>query len=275
MGNILDQIVSDKRREVAEAKQRTPIEALKEQAASMDPPRNFFAAVTQDSPHINVIAEVKKASPSAGLIREDFDPVKIAQGYGTNGAVAISCLTDSKYFQGDLAYLKMIKEHVTLPVLRKDFMIDPYQLYEARAAGADAILLIAECLSEGEFVDMLNLATELKLTSLVEVHETDSLLRVQPHIQISHADYTLLGINNRNLKEMKTDLNHTLRMLDLVENTKILVSESGIRTHDDVERLRRAGVRSVLVGEHLMKQPDPGKALEALIYGDALNGDDR
>jgi indole-3-glycerol phosphate synthase len=154
---------------------------------------------------------------------------------------------------------------VPLPVLRKDFIVDPYQVYEARAAGADAILLISECLDEAEMIDLLILATELRLTTLVEVHDVESLLKVRPHIGFPHPTYTLLGINNRDLKTMTTDLNHTLRLLDMVENRDILVSESGIKTPADVRRLRLAGVHRILVGEHLMRQPDVGAALKELV----------
>ena len=268
MANILEQIIDDKRAEVEAAKAELPLERLEAEAMATSKPRNFFAAVQHPNETINVIAEVKKASPSAGLIREDFDPVKIARAYERAGAAAISCLTDAKYFQGSLDYLRRIKQNVKLPVLRKDFLIDRYQLFEARAAGADAVLLIAECLAEGELVDMLICATQLELTVLLEVHDTDSLLKVRPHIGFPHAGYCLLGINNRDLKTMTTDLNHTLRMLDLVEDPSILVSESGIKTHDDIQRLRAAGINAVLVGEHLMKQDDVEHALRTLIHGD-------
>ncbi|MBI1369580.1 MAG: indole-3-glycerol phosphate synthase TrpC [Planctomycetes bacterium] len=267
MANILDEIVAHKRTEVQAAKARLPQEHLEAQADRSSKPRNFFAAVTRKSPTINVIAEVKRASPSAGLIRPDFDPVAIAKAYHAGGAAAISCLTDEKYFQGKLEYIRRIKEAVPLPVLRKDFIVDPYQIYESRAAGADAVLLIAECLEEALLIDLLILATQLQLTVLLEVHDMDSLLRVRPHIGFPHAGYCLLGINNRDLRTMTTDLNHTLRLLTMVENTDILVSESGIRTHDDVARLKSAGVNAVLVGENLMKQPDPGAALKTLIHG--------
>lgn len=267
MANILDQIVAHKRIEVQKAKQLAPLELMRQRATDAAKPRNFFASVTRKSSHINVIAEIKKASPSAGLIREDFDPVAIAQAYQRGGASCISCLTDEKYFQGKLDYIAQIKQAVDLPVLRKDFMVDPYQLYEAKVAGADAVLLIAECLPEAELVDMLILATELQLTSLVEIHDVDSLLMVRPHLGFPHPRYCLLGINNRDLRTMTTDLNHTLRLLDMVEDPSILVSESGIRTHDDVQRLRQAGVNAVLVGEHLMRQPDVEIALRQLRTG--------
>ena len=264
MANILDQIIADKRREVAEAKAKLPLEHLEARAADTARPRNFFKAVTQPSPTINVIAEVKRASPSAGLIREDFDPVAIAKAYHAGGAAAISCLTDQKYFQGDLSYIDKIKAAVPLPVLRKDFIIDPYQLYESRVAGADAVLLIAECLDEARLIDLLILATQLQLTVLLEVHEMDSLLKVRPHIGFPHAGYCLLGINNRDLKSMTTDLNHTLRLVDMVENRSILVSEGGINEPADIVKLRSVGVNSVLVGNALLRKSNVQRTLEWL-----------
>lgn len=268
MANILDDIVANKRVEVARAQQDEPLERIKQRALEAPKPRNFFAAVTERSATMNVIAEIKKASPSAGVIREDFDPVALAEAYHAGGARAISCLTDERYFQGSLDYIARIKQAVPLPVLRKDFIVDPYQLYEARAAGADAVLLIAECLNEAEMVDLLILATQLQLTILLEVHDVEALLRVRPHVGFPHRGYCLLGINNRDLRAMSTDLNHTLRLLDMVEDPSILVSESGIRTHEDIQRLFQAGIRVVLVGEHLMKQPDVAAALRDLITGD-------
>jgi indole-3-glycerol phosphate synthase len=265
MADILAQIIAHKRVEIAVALQARPLGDVKKAAADSEAPRNFFQAVTRPAGELRVIAEIKKASPSAGLIRPDFDPVAIANAYFENGAAAISCLTDERFFQGSLGYIRLIKDAVPLPVLRKDFIVDPYQLYEARAAGADAVLLIAECLEENELVDLLILATELKLTTLVEVHEVESLLKVRPHIGFPHPKYTLLGVNNRNLKTMTTDLAHTLRLLALVDNIDVLVSESGIRTPGDVRRLREAGIHRILVGEHLMRQPDVGAALRALM----------
>ncbi|QDU34374.1 Indole-3-glycerol phosphate synthase [Poriferisphaera corsica] len=267
MSDILAKIVEDKKVEV-EARQRVvSLEEMKARAKAESHPRNFFKAMTAKRDHVSVIAEVKKASPSAGLIREDFDPAAIAKNYEANGAAAISCLTDEKYFQGDLSYIQRIRAEVDLPVLRKDFMIDEYQVWEARAAGADAILLIAECLEVPRLIDLMILATELKMTTLLEVHDVESLLAVRPHVGFPHEKYMLLGINNRNLREMKTDINHTIRLLDMVEQPEILVSESGIRTHDDVVKLMNAGVTKVLVGEHLMRQGDEGKALRKLIHG--------
>jgi len=266
--DILGQIVRHKREEIATARRRVSLPDIKARARDTEPPRNFFAAMTRPTDQLRVIAEVKKASPSAGIIREDFDPVRIAEQYHQNGAAAISCLTDRRFFKGALAYLRRIKASVPLPVLRKDFIVDPYQVYEARAFGADAVLLIAECLGEAELLDLLILATELKMTTLVEAHDVENLLKVRPHLGFPHPQYTLLGINNRDLRTMTTDLNHTLRMLDLVEQPELLVSESGIRTHADTQKLMANGVNKVLVGEHLMRQPDPGVALKNLIHGD-------
>jgi indole-3-glycerol phosphate synthase len=262
---MLAEIVAHKRTEVAAAAAVRPLAAVRDAAAAADPPRNFFAAVTRPKHELRVIAEIKKASPSAGLIREDFDPVALAKSYHANGAAAISCLTDEKYFQGSLDSIRQIKAATPLPVLRKDFIIDPYQIYEARAAGADAVLLIAECLGEAQLLDLLILATELRLTSLVEVHDYESLIQVQSHVGFPHPGYQLLGINNRDLKTMTTDVKHTLDLLGEVPNRDILVSESGIRTREDLDRLAEAGVHRVLVGEHLMRQPDVGVALRELM----------
>src|SRR5690606_35052831 len=185
--------------------------------------------------------------------------------YADNGAAGIACLTDSPYFGGDLAWLEQIKSAGGLPVLRQDFIIHPRQPWDSRAHGADALLLIAECLNESQLVDMLILAQQLRLTALVETHDMDNLLRVRPHVGFPHPSYGLLGINNRNLSTLEVDLNHTLRLLALVDDPSVLVSESGIRTRDDLTRLRSAGVRIMLVGEHLMKQSDPGAALAELL----------
>jgi indole-3-glycerol phosphate synthase len=268
----LREIVEHKRAEVDRAKSQVSMAELEALVAQADPPRNFFRAVTRhpDALHFSVIAEVKRRSPSAGLMRpeyegEGFKPETIARAYFEHGAAAISCLTDERYFGGHLSHLERIRAAAPLPVLRKDFIIDPWQLWESRAHGADAVLLIAECLNESEIVDLLILAQQLQLTTLLEVHDMENLLRVRPHVGFPHAGYCLLGINNRDLSTMKVDLAHTLRLADMVpEHLSILVSESGIRTRQDVLRLRSVGVRIGLVGEHLMKQDDPGAALAAL-----------
>jgi indole-3-glycerol phosphate synthase len=267
MQTILEKIIETKREEVAARTQSMPIESLKETITTLGRPRNFFQAVTQ-SPKgraLNLIAEVKKASPSAGIIREDFDPVKIAQAYAAAGANALSVLTDEKYFQGKLEYLHAIRDVVKLPVLRKDFIIDPYQVYESRAYGADAILLIAECLETNELIDLQILATELTLTTLIEVHDLDNLMRVRDHvIGFPHRSYSLLGINNRDLRTFRTDLGTTLRMSELVEDRNVLVSESGINNHEDIRKLADAGVRAVLVGESLMRSDDIAAKIASL-----------
>jgi indole-3-glycerol phosphate synthase len=256
--NFLTDIVTTKREEVAARKLSAPLEQLKETISTLGRPRNFFNAVSRDpkvgQKSVNLIAEIKKASPSAGIIREDFDPVAIARAYAAAGADALSVLTDENYFHGRLDYIHAIRDVVKLPVLRKDFIIDPYQVYETRAAGADAILLIAECLEISEMIDLQILATELSLTCLIEVHDIANLMRVRDHVLgFPHASYSLLGINNRDLRTMQTNLSNTLRMSELVEDKSVLVSESGIKTVEDVRKLVSAGVRSVLVGETLMR----------------------
>jgi indole-3-glycerol phosphate synthase len=266
MDTILEKILETKRQEVAERRVSIPIEQLKEKIAELGRPRNFFQAVTTPTKkRLNLIAEVKKASPSAGVIRADFDPIKIAQAYAAAGADALSVLTDEKYFQGKLEFIHAIRDVVRLPVLRKDFIIDPYQVYETRAAGADAMLLIAECLETSELIDLQILATELNLTVLIEVHDLDNLMRVRDLvIGFPHKSYSLLGINNRDLRSFKTDLGTTLRMAELVEDRNVLVSESGIGTVDDVRKLEAVGVRAVLVGETLMRSDDIGGTVRAL-----------
>ena len=219
--------------------------------------RNLYAAlISRPARTVNLIAEVKKASPSAGVIREDFDPVAIAGTYAAAGATALSVLTDQPYFQGRLEYLTQVAQAVSLPVLRKDFIIDPYQVYESRAAGADGILLIAACLKPAEIMDLIILASKLTLTCLIEVHDAAELLQVRSLAGFPQGGYVLLGINNRDLNTFTVDLGATLRLADLVDDRRILVSESGIHTHADVRRLARAGVQSILVGESLMRAPD-------------------
>jgi indole-3-glycerol phosphate synthase len=272
----LRDIVEHKRAEVDARRAGVTVEQFREQIAELGRPRNFFGAVVRHkgARDTAIIAEIKRKSPSVkaegGWIRPEyagdgFDPVAIARAYHAAGASALSCLTDERFFGGHLSYLHRVRDAVPLPVLRKDFIIDPWQVWESRAAGADAILLIAECLSESEIVDLMILARELQLTTLIEVHDMENLLRVRPHVGFPSRSYGLLGINNRDLSTMTTDLNHTLRMVDLVDDPAVLVSESGIRTPDDLERLHAAGVRIALVGESLMREPDPGEALWKLL----------
>ena len=267
MTSILEQIVQTKRQEVAQRQAAVSLDQLKETITTLGRPRNFFHAITK-APHgkaMNVIAEVKKASPSAGVIRADFDPVRIAAGYAAAGADALSVLTDEKYFHGKLEYIHAVRDAVKLPVLRKDFIIDPSQVYESRAAGADAVLLIAECLETSRMIDLQILATELNLTCLIEVHDMDNLMRVRDHvIGFPHRSYSLLGINNRDLTTFKVDLGNTLRLAELVEDRSVLVSESGIQNRADVVKLHATGVRAVLIGEMLMRSNDVAGTMREL-----------
>lgn len=264
---ILDSILRTKRKEVRELKSSVGVRAMRRRAADAPPPRNFFAAVTLKPVRlVNLIAEIKRASPSAGVIRPgDFDPVSIARQYERAGAQALSVLTDQHYFQGRLEYLSAVRAAVSLPVLRKDFIIDPIQLYEARAAGADAVLLIAAALSLGRLSDLMILATELRMTVLLEVHDVDELMAVRSMVGFPLPAYGLLGINNRNLATFEVDINTTLRLAELAGEGVPIVSESGIRTMADVQRLRRAGVSAILVGESLMRQDDLQLAVKTLL----------
>jgi indole-3-glycerol phosphate synthase len=257
MPTILDRIVETKKREIVAAKAAVPEAELERRAADMPTARDFRAAIRRFN-QITLIAEVKKASPSAGVIRPDFDPVAIARTYEAHGAAAISVLTDVEYFQGSLKYLTDVKTAVQLPVLRKDFLIDRYQLLEARAAGADAVLLIAECLP-GELLHTLQReATALGLHTLVELHDAEQLPRVLD------AGAPVIGINNRDLRTFTTRLEHTLELLPKIPADRVVVSESGIKIHADLVKLGTAGARAVLVGESLMRAPDIGAALDAL-----------
>jgi indole-3-glycerol phosphate synthase len=258
MANILDEIVAYKRTEIASAKERVSLEELQAACVGLPRCRNFVKAVTKRHPRgINVIAEVKKASPSAGLIRLDFDPVAIARTYERCGADAISVLTDEKYFQGKLEYVTAVKEAVSLPVMRKEFIVDPYQVYEARAAGADAILLIADVLPVGQLSDLLILATQLSLSVLLEVYSADVLMRVRSLIGFPEAGYSVLGVNNRDLTSMTIDINHTGRMAGLLdEGSNGLVAESGVKTRGDVEKLMAIGATAILIGQTLCEHPD-------------------
>jgi indole-3-glycerol phosphate synthase len=257
LATILDRIIADKKVEVRSRQSQRSLDQLKEQIRELPRCRNFYKAVTQPNPRgINVIAEIKKASPSAGVIREDFDPVAIARTYQRCGADAISVLTDEKYFQGHLDYINQVRQAVDVPVLRKDFIIDLWQVYESRAVGADAILLIAEAVKPGELMDLMIAAAELTLTVLLEVHAADTLLAVRSLIGFPRKGYSVLGINNRDLGTMQVDLNTTSRLAGLLDSKHELVAESGIKTRADVEKLRSVGVRAVLIGQTLCEHPD-------------------
>jgi indole-3-glycerol phosphate synthase len=258
MPTILDEIVESKRREVDVARRQMPLEELEDQAAAAPPVRDFRAALAGPGP-IRLIAEVKKASPSAGLLRADFDPIAIARTYQAHGAACLSVLTDAPYFQGHLSYLARIRASVAIPLLRKDFLIDEYQVVEARMAGADAVLLIAEILDDDRLAALLARARGLGMAALVELHEEANL----PRVLAAGAD--LVGINNRDLRRFVTDLELTFRLRERVPPGVVLVSESGIRDRGDVERLEAAGVAAILVGEALMRAPDVGPAVEQLL----------
>ena len=258
MPTILDKIVATKREEIAVAKSVRPERQLREMLGNAPPVRDFFTALAADGP-IKLIAEVKKASPSKGVIRADFCPVEIATSYAESGATCLSVLTDVQYFQGHLDYLTRIRAAVDVPLLRKDFILDTYQLLEARLAGADAVLLIAECLDDCHLRKLHGEALDLGLTPLVEFHEPDSLPRVLA------AGATLIGVNNRDLRTFQVDLGHTIRMRERIPDDCLLVGESGIRTPEDVRRLADAGVDAILVGESLMAQPDIRVAVRTLL----------
>jgi indole-3-glycerol phosphate synthase len=258
MSTILDKIVATKREEIAAARAALPEAELRAAIADAPPVRGFFAALAAFGP-IKLIAEVKKASPSAGVIRADFDPVEIASTYARHGAACISVLTDEPYFQGSLDYLRAVRAAVDIPVLRKDFILDSYQLIEARAAGADAVLLIAECLDDCNLRKLFNETVELGMTPLVELYEPANLPRVL------EAGATLIGVNNRNLHTFEVDLGHTIRLRQEIPAECVLVGESGIKSHADVERLAAAGVDAILVGESLMREADIGAAVDALL----------
>lgn len=254
---ILDQIIAYKKEELAATKQRIPFADIRQRAADAGPVRGFGAALAAGG--MRLIAEVKKASPSKGVIRQDFDPLAIAKVYEAAGASCLSVLTESKYFQGSLEYLGAIRKAVGLPLLRKDFLFDEYQVLEARAAGADAVLLIAACLELRQLEDLLGLAGELGLDVLVESHtaaELDKTLR---------AGSRIVGINNRDLNTFKVSLDTTFGMLQDIPDDRTVVSESGIAARNDVARLEQAGVDAILVGESLMREKDIGKKVKELL----------
>ncbi len=258
MRTVLDSIVIQKRLEIAAARERRSESELERVLADAPPVRDFVAAL-RNAPGMALIAEIKKASPSAGLIREDFDPVEIARTYAAHGASCLSVLTDEQFFHGHLDYLTAVRNAVDCPVLRKDFILDRYQVLEARCAGADAVLLIAECLEDNALRDLYEQIISLGMTALVELYEPANLERVlalRP---------PLVGVNNRNLKTFTTDLKHTLHLAAKLPADVLLVSESGIRTHEDVQRLQAAGCRAILVGETLMRSPDIGGMVDQLL----------
>jgi indole-3-glycerol phosphate synthase len=257
---ILQRIVENKRQELARRKEILPIGELRQMLSDCPPTRDFQGALRHRD--CAVIAEIKRSSPSKGRIREDFDPVEIAGIYEENGAAAISVLTERRFFEGHAAYVPQIRKAVGLPLLRKDFIIDAYQINETRVLGADALLLIARLLEAGELRDFIGLASELGLAALVEVHdEADVEKAVSSGSQI-------VGINNRDLATFRTDLDVSIRLARRIPKGITVVSESGINSRSNVERLTNAGIHSVLVGESLMREQDIGKKLRELLGRD-------
>ncbi len=255
---ILDQIVAHKEQEIAQLKDAVPLAFLKERVEAGGRPRGFRRALAKSS-QIALIAEIKKASPSQGLIRNDFDPVKIGEIYEASGVAAISVLTDEHFFSGTIASMKAVREAVTIPVLRKDFIIDPYQIYEARAFGADAVLLIVAILSDDKLLTFLSLCEKLGLDALVEVHTE------QERDKAVEAGAEIVGINNRDLSTFTVDLSTTMHLAAGIPEKTLCVSESGIKNHDDIKRLRKAGVDAVLVGTALMAAKDIGAKIRELL----------
>jgi indole-3-glycerol phosphate synthase len=260
MSDILDKIVAVKHQEVAAAKKRKSLEAMRADAESRVLTRDFLGALQAKMAvgRPAVIAEIKKASPSKGVLRADFVPADIAQSYAEYGVACLSVLTDVQFFQGSVDYLKQARASCQLPVLRKDFMVDAYQIYESRAMGADCILLIAACLDDAQMKDFESIARSLNMAVLVEVHD-------QPELERALKLKTpLVGINNRNLQTFEVSLDTTLSLKAQVPANRILVTESGIHTRDDVLRMGAAGVSAFLVGEAFMRALDPGAALSEL-----------
>lgn len=264
MSDILKKICDVKVQEVAAAKKAVPLTEMRRDAESRLSTRDFVGALRAKiaKGQAGVIAEVKKASPSKGVIRPDFDPVDIAQSYmvgdGKISAACLSVLTDRQFFQGQPDYLKQARASTLLPVLRKDFMVDPYQIYESRAMGADCVLLIAACLDDALMAEMEQIAHSLEMAVLVEVHDAEEMQRALK------LKTPLVGVNNRNLRTFEVDIQTTLQLQKEVPADRLLVTESGILTQDDVKTMRDAGIHSFLVGEAFMRAPDPGQALARL-----------
>jgi indole-3-glycerol phosphate synthase len=262
--HILEEIVWQKETEVDQLREFLPLQELRRQVQDVPPARNFLQALKQGKTQPAVIAEVKKASPSKGVIREDFDPIAIAQSYEQGGATCLSVLTDKQFFQGSFEYLRQIRATINLPLLCKDFIIYPYQMYYARLHGADAVLLIAAILPDKDLQYFIKIAATLGLTPLIEVHTLAELDRV-----LALQGVTVIGINNRNLEDFSVDIKTTRTLLaarqSQIQNQDILaVSESGLFTVQDIQHVAQAGAQAVLIGESLMKQPDPGQALANL-----------
>lgn len=260
--DILKKILETKATEVAARKQKMSVENLQEVSSDIEAPRGFAAAIEGkvNSKQPAIIAEIKKASPSKGIIREDFQPVTIGQDYAMNGATCLSVLTDKQYFQGAEVYLQMVRQSCPVPVLRKDFMIDPYQVYEARALGADCILLIVAALSDGQMQELAEVTRKLGMDILVEVHDANELERALP------LDTKLIGVNNRDLRSFETSLQTTLELQKQIPTDRIIVTESGIHTKADVKLMLDNEIYSFLVGEAFMRADSPGQKMRELFF---------
>lgn len=254
---VLNTIIAARRRRIAEAQASVPLEALRQAAESRSDFRDFEEAIS--GPVLSVIAELKRASPSRGLLRPDYKPLEIAQSYQQGGASALSVLTEEQFFQGSLNDLKAVQQVVQLPILRKDFIVDQYQVYEGVAAGADALLLIVAGLSDKDLKRLIGLSERLRVAPLVEVHTAPEIERA------IDAGVRIIGINNRNLNTLEVSLETSLRLREMIPSSILAVSESGIKTGNDLEVLAKAGFNAVLIGEHLMLADDPGKELSLLL----------
>src|SRR4030042_5810809 len=251
---FLEKIVEIKKEEIQRRKTRFRQKEMEEMISSLPPPRNLMDAISQHHP-MALIAEIKRASPSVGMIKKDIDLCRIACEYQTGGACAISVLTEAHFFRGDLSYLHRVKEETTLPVLQKDFILDPFQIYEGRVSGADAVLLIASLLDRKQLKEFVDLTQNLQMVPLMEIHNEDDLEKT------SSLNLPLIGINNRDLRTFETDLRTTLRLKREIPSTTRVISESGIKSSEDVRLLRKAGVDGILVGEILMRNPDPASKI--------------
>jgi indole-3-glycerol phosphate synthase len=260
--DILKKILNTKQEEVTKRKANTPVAMLQEIAAGIEAPRGFYRALKAkaDAKQPAIIAEIKKASPSKGVIRENFKPVEIAQDYAMNGATCLSVLTDKNYFQGSEVYLQMVRERCPLPALRKDFMIDPYQVQEARALGADCILLIVAALADEQMQELEETAMSLGMDVLVEVHDATEMERALK------LKTPLVGVNNRDLRSFETRLETTLTLQEMVPDDRLLVTESGIHTPEDIKQMTDRGIYTFLVGEAFMRAPSPGQKMRELFF---------
>lgn len=255
---ILARIIEHKREEIEKSKENISFKQLQDKLSPLPQRRNFLSAITR--PHqINLIAEIKKSSPSGGILREKFSPVEIAEIYELSGATAISILTDKQFFGGELSHISQVRQMVNLPILRKDFIIDEYQIYESAAAGSDAFLLICDILSKEELSHFIGLGSELNMDALVEVHSEEDLEKAL------EADAPIIGINNRNLHSLKVDLETSFRLMRLIPHHKTVVSESGIKSHEDVMSLKSVGINIVLIGEAFMRSEDIGAKVKEII----------